>query len=279
MAVAGNVLRFENVSKSFVTPAGELYTAVQGLNFSVGQAEFVSVVGPSGCGKSTVLNMASGLYQPTSGTVYLDETPVTDISLKTSYMFQTDALLPWKTVLDNVAIGPIFRGQPKAQAREQASGWLRRVGLEGFGDRYPHQLSGGMRKRVSMAQGLVVDPEVLLMDEPFSALDVQTRQLMENEVLGLWSEFKKTVVFVTHDLEEAIALSDRVVLFTAGPASRVKSEFQIDLPRPRNVQEIKFDRHFSVLYERIWQDLRDEVLASYAQSLGIGDQGSGISAA
>jgi NitT/TauT family transport system ATP-binding protein len=268
MASGEATLRFDNVSKSFVTPAGQLYTAVRGLSFSVGRAEFVSVVGPSGCGKSTVLNMASGLYQPSSGTVYLDGAPVTDISLKSAYMFQTDALLPWKTVLDNVAIGPIFRGAPKREARQQAQQWLRRVGLEGFGDRYPHQLSGGMRKRVSMAQDLVVDPEVLLMDEPFSALDVQTRQLMENEVLGLWSEYRKTVVFVTHDLEEAIALSDRVVLFTAGPEARVKSEFAIDLPRPRNVQEIKFNRRFSELYERIWQDLRDEVMASYLQATG-----------
>src|SRR5690242_7133798 len=133
MAGQDSTVRFHDVSKSFVTPAGDIYTAVRGLNFAVGRAEFVSIVGPSGCGKSTVLNMASGLYQPTSGTVYLDSAPVTDISLKTAYIFQTDALLPWKTVLDNVAIGPIFRGTPKAQAREQAAEWLRRVGLEGFG--------------------------------------------------------------------------------------------------------------------------------------------------
>jgi NitT/TauT family transport system ATP-binding protein len=183
-------------------------------------------------------------------------------------MFQTDALLPWKTALDNVLLGPILRGTPKSEASVLARQWLARVGLAGFEDRYPHQLSGGQRKRVAMAQVLINRLPILLMDEPFSALDVQTRALMEEELLGLWQELGATVLFVTHDLEEAIALSDRVLLLTAGPRSRLKGDYPVNLPRPRNVIEARFTPGFSDIYQRVWSGLREEVMTSYARQRG-----------
>jgi NitT/TauT family transport system ATP-binding protein len=181
-------------------------------------------------------------------------------------MFQVDALLPWKTALDNVLLGPILRGTPKAEARQLARHWLEVVGLTGFEHRYPHQLSGGQRKRVAMAQVLVNRPPILLMDEPFSALDVQTRSLMEQELLGLWQDLRATVLFVTHDLEEAIALSDRVLLLSAGPRSHLKGDYPVELPRPRNVVEARFTPGFADIYERVWNGLREEVMATYARS-------------
>jgi sulfonate transport system ATP-binding protein len=180
-------------------------------------------------------------------------------------MFQTDAIFPWKNVVDNVATAPIYRGVPRTEALRRARDWLARVGLAGFEDRYPYQLSGGMRKRVALAQSLINEPRILLMDEPFAALDVQTRTLMENELLELWSQTSASVVFVTHDLEEAIALADRVLVFTAAPAT-LKHAYPIDLPRPRSVTEVRFDRRFTSLYEQIWEDLRDEVMVAYERS-------------
>jgi NitT/TauT family transport system ATP-binding protein len=183
-------------------------------------------------------------------------------------MFQTESLMPWRTALGNVMAGLEFRGQlAPAEAREVAEDWLRRVGLGGFGDRYPHQLSGGMRKRTSLAQTLAVDPDIILMDEPFSALDIQTRQLMENEVLDLWSTKKRAVLFITHDLDEAIAMSDRVVVLSAGPAARPIGEFRVDLERPRDVAEVRTSPRFIELHQAIWAVLREEVLKGYAQQL------------
>ena len=173
--------------------------------------------------------------------------------------------MPWRTALQNVAAGLEFRKTDRQHATLQAQRWLQRVGLSGFGDRYPHQLSGGMRKRVALAQTLILDPEIILMDEPFSALDIQTRQLMENELLELWSANRKSVLFITHDLEEAIALSDRVVVLSAGPATRPIGEFPIDLPRPRDVAEIRLSPRFVELHEAIWHVLKSEVLKGYAQ--------------
>ena len=180
-------------------------------------------------------------------------------------MFQAESLMPWRTALGNVMAGLEFRAVPDAKSR--AEEWLRRVGLGGFGDRYPHQLSGGMRKRTSLAQTLALDPDIILMDEPFSALDIQTRQLMENEVLDLWAAKKKAVLFITHDLDEAIAMSDRLVILSAGPASHPIGEFAIDMPRPRDVAEIKSHPRFIELHAAIWAVLRDEVLKGYAQQL------------
>jgi NitT/TauT family transport system ATP-binding protein len=243
------------------------YTAVQGVTLAVGAGEFVSVVGPTGCGKSTLLNVAAGLLEPSSGSVHVFGRPLAGVNRRAGYMFQADSLMPWRTALGNVMAGLEFRGD--ADARGQAEGWLRRVGLGGFGDRYPHQLSGGMRKRTSLAQTLALDPDIILMDEPFSALDIQTRQLMENEVLALWSSKKKAVLFITHDLDEAIAMSDRVVVLSAGPASHPIGEFTIDIPRPRDVAEIKTTPRFVELHAAIWAVLRDEVLKGYAQQLQV----------
>lgn len=246
---------------------GQRYTAVAGVTLTVAAGEFVSVVGPTGCGKSTLLNVAAGLLAPSKGAVTIFGQPLTDINTRAGYMFQADSLMPWRTALENVMAGLQFRGVPDAQAREQAEAWLRRVGLGGFGDRYPHQLSGGMRKRTSLAQTLVLDPDIILMDEPFSALDIQTRQLMENEVLDLWQSKKKAVLFITHDLDEAIAMSDRVVILSAGPAARPIGEFSIDIERPRDVAEVKTTPRFLELHAAIWAVLREEVLKGYQQQL------------
>ncbi len=241
------------------------YTAVSDVTLAVADGEFVSVVGPTGCGKSTLLNVAAGLLSPSAGTVEVFGQPLTGINARAGYMFQSESLMPWRTALQNVAAGLEFRGA--ADANAAAHEWLKRVGLGAFGDRYPHQLSGGMRKRVSLAQTLVLDPDVILMDEPFSALDVQTRQLMENEVLGLWQAKRKAVLFITHDLDEAIAMSDRVVCLSAGPASHPIGEFAIDLARPRDVAEVRATPRFVELHQAIWTVLRDEVLKGYRQQL------------
>src|SRR5262249_55723071 len=183
---------------------------------------------------------------------------------KAAYMFQQDALLPWKTALENVMLGPVVRGTPKAQAMKYSQIWLDRVGLRGFENRFPSQLSGGQQKRVAMAQALINRLPILLMDEAFSALDVQTRALMEDKLLELWQELRATVLFVTHDLEEAIAMADRVLLFTAGPASRLKGDYSVRLPRPRNVAEARFIPGFAEIYESLWRNLKEEVMATYA---------------
>jgi NitT/TauT family transport system ATP-binding protein len=243
------------------------YTAVAHTTLKVGAGEFVSVVGPTGCGKSTLLNIGAGLLQASSGAVRVFGEPLAGINRRAGYMFQSEALMPWRSALQNVMVGLQYRGVPEAQARAEAEAWLARVGLGGFGDRYPHQLSGGMRKRTALAQVLALDPDIILMDEPFSALDVQTRQLMENEVLELWAAKRKAVLFITHDLDEAIAMSDRVVVLSAGPATRPIGEFAIDLPRPRDVAEVRTDPRFVELHRRIWAVLRDEVLKGYAQQL------------
>ena len=245
------------------------YTAVAGVSLSVGAGEFVSVVGPTGCGKSTLLNVGAGLLQPSTGSVRVFGQPLQGINARAGYMFQAESLMPWRTALGNVMAGLEFRGTPATEARAQADDWLRRVGLGAFGDRYPHQMSGGMRKRASLAQTLVLDPDIILMDEPFSALDIQTRQLMENELLELWQSKKKAVLFITHDLDEAIALSDRVVVLSAGPASHPIGEFTVDLPRPRDVAEVRTTPQFIALHQAIWAVLRDEVLKGYQQQLQV----------
>ncbi|MGA8007458.1 MAG: ABC transporter ATP-binding protein [Burkholderiales bacterium] len=241
------------------------YTAVKDTTLVVAAGEFVSVVGPTGCGKSTLLNVAAGLLEPSAGSVTVNGEPLAGINRHAGYLFQADALMPWRNALDNVVAGLEFRGLPRVQALAKGNEWLKRVGLSGFGDRYPHQLSGGMRKRVALAQTLVLGPQILLMDEPFSALDIQTRQLMENELLELWSADRKSVVFITHDLEEAIALSDRVIVLSAGPETHPIGEFAIDLPRPRDVSEIRLTPHFIELHGEIWHRMKSEVLKGYAQ--------------
>jgi NitT/TauT family transport system ATP-binding protein len=264
-----SALELQGVSCTFISKddPGQRYTAVQDVSLSVAAGEFVSVVGPTGCGKSTLLNVGAGLLQPSTGAVRVFGQPLQGINTRAGYMFQAESLMPWRTALGNVMAGLEFRGVLLADARAQAEDWLRRVGLGGFGDRYPHQLSGGMRKRTSLAQTLALDPDIILMDEPFSALDIQTRQLMENEVLALWASKRKAVLFITHDLDEAIAMSDRVVVLSAGPAARPIGEFAIDLERPRDVAEVRTTPRFIELHKAIWDVLREEVLKGYAQQL------------
>jgi len=254
----GPAISLRGATKRFPTRDGSGFTAIRDVDLDVAAGEFVSVVGPTGCGKSTTLSLVSGLEAPTRGDVSVHGHPVAGIPDGVGYMFQADAVLPWKNVLDNVSLGLRYRGVKKAEAHARARDWLERVGLTGFEDRYPHQLSGGMRKRVAMAQTLITEPDLLLLDEPFGALDVQTRELMQNELLQLWSGTGAAVVFVTHDLTEAISLADRVVVMTAGPAT-VKDVVTIDLPRPRDVEEIRLTPAFVELYKRVWESLREEV--------------------
>ncbi len=258
-------VEFDRITCTFAGTKGS-YTAVKDVTLSIADGEFVSVVGPTGCGKSTLLNVAAGLLKPSSGTVRIFGEPLGGINRKAGYMFQSAALRPWRTALANVTAGLEFRRVCGDESRRRGEDWLGRVGLAGFGDRYPHQLSGGMRKRTALAQMLILDPPILLMDEPFSALDIQTRQLMENELLELWSANRKSVIFITHDLEEAISLSDRVVVLSAGPATHPIGEFAIDLPRPRDVQEIRLSPRFIELHDRIWHSMKEEVLKGYAQT-------------
>jgi NitT/TauT family transport system ATP-binding protein len=258
-------IELRDATKRFVTPTGSSFTALRNLNLTVQPGEFCAIVGPTGCGKSTTLALIAGLAPTSGGEVFVFGEPVTGVGRSVGYMFQRDAVFPWKNVLDNVAAGPRFRGMRRGEADERARGWIARVGLAGFEQYYPHQLSGGMRKRVALAQTLITEPRILLMDEPLSALDVQTRALMENELLDLWAETGASVVFVTHDLEEAIGLADRVVVMTAGPGT-VKAVHAVDLPRPRNIAEVRFRPRFIEIYEEIWAGLRDEVLVSYERS-------------
>ncbi len=265
MQGAAPALALENISVTFVSEGAASYAALRDTTLTVRPGEFVSVVGPTGCGKSTLLNVAAGLLAPSAGAVKVAGELLAGLNRKAGYLFQTEALLPWRTAIDNVAVGLEFRGVARPEALARSESWLARVGLRGHGHRYPHQLSGGMRKRVALAQTLILDPQIILMDEPFSALDIQTRQLMENELLELWSADRKSVVFITHDLEEAISLSDRVVVLAAGPASHPIGEFEIDLPRPRDVAEIRLTPRFIELHTRIWHAMREEVLKGYEQ--------------
>ena len=256
--MAPPLIELIGATKRFPSGSGSVHTAVRELSMTVDPGEFVAVVGPTGCGKSTTLSLVSGLQPASAGQVRVNGADVTSIPDGVGYMFQTDAVMPWRSVLDNVASGPRFRGESKADARAKAVDWIARVGLAGFEKYYPHQLSGGMRKRVALAQTLVTDPKILLMDEPFSALDVQTRALMQDELLRLWSGSGAAVIFVTHDLDEAIALADKVVVLTTSPAT-VKDVFEVPLERPRKVEDLRLTEDFRKIYSDIWESLRGEV--------------------
>ncbi len=247
-----------NVTRRFISPDGKVIPALRDFSMAVRRGEFCAVVGPTGCGKSTTLSLITGLAAASAGSVRIDGKPVIGIDPRIGFVFQADAVFPWHNVLDNVAAGPLYRGTPQKLALDKARDWIRRVGLAGFESHYPHQLSGGMRKRVALAQTFINEPEILLMDEPFSALDVQTRALMQGELLNLWSVNRASVVFVTHDIEEAIALADRVFVLSKGPAT-VKTVYDIDLPRPRDVAEARYSPRFIELSRQIWNDLKDEV--------------------
>ena len=258
-------VELDRVTVSF-DPVGSAqigYTAIRDLTLSVADGEFLSVVGPTGCGKSTILNVVAGLLRPTSGSVTIFGEPLIGINRRAGYLFQADATMPWRNVLRNVVAGLEIAGVPEPERLKRGREWLARVGLRGKDLLFQHQLSGGMRRRMALAQVMIVNPEMILMDEPFSALDVQTRVLMENELLDIWSMERKSVLFITHDLEEAISLSDRVVVLSAGPDTHRIGEFTVDLPRPRDVAEIRTLPEFSGLYSRIWDCMRPEVLKSY----------------
>jgi NitT/TauT family transport system ATP-binding protein len=257
-----------DVSIAFRLADGGTYEAVTGASLNVADGEFVSIVGPTGCGKTTLLNAAAGLFPPSKGAVRIFGAGLSGLNPQAGYLFQSEALFPWKTALENVAIGLEIEGTPQAEARERAQQWLTRVGLGAFGPRYPHMLSGGQRKRVGLAQVLIRDPKILLMDEPFGPLDAQTRQIMGNLLLDLWNADRKAVMFVTHDLEEAIALSDRVVIMSAGPSARIIGDWRVPLPRPRDIAEIKSEPAFHELHREIWTKLKDEVMKGYAQTGG-----------
>jgi NitT/TauT family transport system ATP-binding protein len=264
----GAAVALDDVSITFHLAGGGSYQAVQHATLDVAGGEFVSIVGPTGCGKTTLLNVAAGLFPPSAGRCDIFGTALEGLNRQSGYLFQSEALFPWKTALENVAIGLETAGTPREAARERAQAWLTRVGLGEFGLRYPHMLSGGQRKRVGLAQVLIRDPKILLMDEPFGPLDAQTRQIMGNLLLDLWSADRKAVMFVTHDLEEAIALSDRVVIMSAGPSARIIGNWRVPLSRPRDIAEIKSDPAFHQLHREIWQKLKDEVMKGYAQTGG-----------
>jgi NitT/TauT family transport system ATP-binding protein len=262
------VVALRDATIAFRITDNSTYTAVERASLDVADGEFVSIVGPTGCGKTTLLNVAAGLIAPSSGSIAVLGRPLQGLNRAAGYLFQAEALFPWKTALENVAIGLDIAGADRGEATTRAEAWLKRVGLAGFVDRYPHMLSGGQRKRVGLAQVLIRDPKILLMDEPFGPLDAQTRQIMGNLLLDLWSADRKAVLFITHDLEEAIALSDRVVIMSAGPAARIIGEWRVPLARPRDIAEVKLDRAFHELHREIWQVLKDEVLKGYAQTGG-----------
>jgi len=258
----------DDATVAFRLADARVYTAVEQARLRVEHGEFVAIVGPTGCGKSTLLNVAAGLLRPAAGTVRIFDRPLTGLNREAGYLFQADALFPWKTAIDNVAIGLEIAGAPRALALERAQGWMSAVGLDAFGNRYPHMLSGGQRKRVSLAQVLIRDPKILLMDEPFGPLDAQTRLIMGNLLLDLWSADRKAVLFVTHELEEAIALADRVVIMSAGPAARIIGDWTVALPRPRDIAEVRLEPAFHKLHREIWHSLKAEVLKTYAQGGG-----------
>jgi NitT/TauT family transport system ATP-binding protein len=262
--MTASAVTLRDLTVAFHLADGATYTAVERASLSVADGEFVSIVGPTGCGKSTLLNVAAGLLAPAAGCVSILGAPLTALNRSAGYLFQADALFPWKTAIENVAIGLETAGTPRGEARERAQAWLARVGLAGFAERYPHMLSGGQRKRVGLAQVLIRDPKILLMDEPFGPLDAQTRQIMGNLLLDLWSADRKAVLFVTHELEEAIALSDRVIIMSAGPAARIVGEWTVPLPRPRDIADIRLEALFHKLHREIWAVLKAEVLKTYA---------------
>ena len=262
--MTASAVTLRDLTVAFHLADGATYTAVERASLSVADGEFVSIVGPTGCGKSTLLNVAAGLLAPVAGSVSILGATLTGLNRSAGYLFQADAVFPWKTAIENVAIGLETAGTSRGEARERAQAWLARVGLAGFAERYPHMLSGGQRKRVGLAQVLIRNPKILLMDEPFGPLDAQTRQIMGNLLLDLWSADRKAVLFVTHELEEAIALSDRVIIMSAGPAARIVGEWTVPLPRPRDIADIRLEPLFHKLHREIWAVLKAEVLKTYA---------------
>ncbi len=242
--------------------SGKVFVALAGVDLRVARGEFLTLLGPSGCGKSTVLNLVAGLAAPTRGEVRCDGRTVQGLNRAVGYITQDDNLLPWRTLMENVEVALEFRGAPREERRRRCAALLEQVGLQGFEGHYPHQLSGGMRKRAAIVRTLAYDPAIILMDEPFGPLDAQTRLILQDQLLRLWEGSGRTVVFVTHDLVEAIALSDRVAIFSASPG-RIKALHEVPIPRPRDVFHIHAQGAFAALYEKIWTELRDELAGGF----------------
>lgn len=250
------MIELKGIGKTFGRGAGQLH-AVTNVNLNIETRSIIAFIGPSGCGKSTLLNMVAGLYQPSYGRVVYEGKPVYDVNTDVGYMTQKDNLLPWRNVRDNVALPLELIGLSRGERHERARAVIGQVGLEGFQEKFPSSLSGGMRKRVSLARMLLYEPKTLLLDEPFAALDAQLRLVMHDLLLRLWSEQRQSIVLVTHDLVEAISLADRVIVFTKRPAT-VALDQVIDLPRPRDVREVRFTKQFHDIYNSIWDRLRQE---------------------
>ena len=252
-----SLLTIEGVSKDY-RARGKQVVALDSIDLDVAEGEFVTIVGPSGCGKSTLLNLIVGLLRSSSGRITFRGERIDGICTKIGYVTQKDNLLPWRTLVENVEIALEIRGIGADERRKQARDYIERVGLHGFDDHYPHELSGGMRQRANIIRTLIYDPELILMDEPFGPLDAQTRIVLQDQLLNLWSASKKTIIFITHDLVEAITLADRVVLMSSRPG-KIKSIENVAIPRPRDVFKIHESEQFRAVYERLWQQLRPEV--------------------
>jgi len=256
------VIEAHDVFKIFVARGDRgrqrAFLALQHVNLTITPGRFVSFVGPSGCGKSTLLNMIAGLVRPTDGQVLYKGQPVTSANTDVGYITQDDNLLPWRTLQENVEVALEFRGVSAAQRRERAARYIAMVGLNGFEHHYPHELSGGMRKRTALIRTLIYEPSVVLMDEPFGPLDAQTRVILQDELLRVWEGSGKTIAFVTHDLVEAIALSDEIVLFSRAPGT-IKRVYEVPIGRPRDVFHIHAHPQFPAFYDRLWRDLKDEI--------------------
>ncbi|MGH7768332.1 MAG: ABC transporter ATP-binding protein [Candidatus Binatia bacterium] len=249
--------------------------ALENVNLSVEEGEFVTIVGPSGCGKTTFINIADGLLKPTGGKVLLDGKEVTGPGTDRAMVFQDACLLPWRTVLKNVMFGLECRGRSNGEAdKERAMKFIKLVGLAGFEDHFPHELSGGMQQRCNLARALTVDPDVLIMDEPFAALDAQTREIMQLELLRIWNEAKKTVLFITHQINEAIYLADRIIIFAARPG-RVKDVLKIDIPRPRKL-EVKRSKQFLEYEDYLWNQIEEEVRKTMVADQLVHDINTGV---
>jgi NitT/TauT family transport system ATP-binding protein len=259
------LLRVENVDKTFSRRGKSPVEALRAIHISVNEGEFVSIVGASGSGKSTLLRIIDGLLEPSGGAVYVDNTRVLGPGRDRAMVFQQDSLLPWKTVIENVAYGLTLAKRPWVEASKIAENFIAMTGLAGFEGHYPHQLSGGMRQRVNVARALAVDPRILLLDEPFAALDAQTREIMQTELLSIWRKSRKTVLLITHQIDEAVFLSDRVIIFSARPGS-VRKEVSVNLPRPRDL-EVKRTPEFVGLVDQIWKLIEEEVRLGLQDSL------------
>jgi NitT/TauT family transport system ATP-binding protein len=256
---AARKLELRNISMLY-TQRGRRFEAIRDVSIAVDAGEFISLVGASGCGKTTLLRIVDGLITPTRGEVSVDGTPVTRPGPDRGFVFQQDALFPWRTVLDNVIFGLEVQGRKKSEARTRADDLIRLVGLRGFEQHFPHELSGGMRQRANLARALTIDPDVLLMDEPFASLDAQTREIMQSELLRIWRSNRKTVMFVTHQIDEAVYLADRVVVMTSRPG-QIKAVLDVDIPRPRDLS-VKRTPRFLELVDEIWKMIEEEVKAA-----------------